>query len=597
MRVKWLCLAFIGLMLISGTSAKNQIIESNDFQKLIENGSREIILDQYYIKGPLNFYQNGGQLDKKITIKNSIFEGDVFSSQVIFLEDVSFENTSFYQEALFSSAAFLRNASFKETRFEKKASFSNVEFKGSADFSNSRFKTSDFSNSDFKKNADFSRAEFNYTSNFNGANFTNASFESARFLGTAPFINASFNGSTLFSYSKFYGLVFFMGAEFLNDLFAEQSHFYGDSDFQRASFNGSTNFMDTYFYGACKFDLSKFNGSANFQRVFFLSPASFYRVEFRNKAGFFNTTYYNSANFGFAKFFGGADFHKSIFKDEAAFGRSEFQGDANFEETIFKDADFLRSKFMGNANFYDSKFNEAFFEESKIKNLNLNKAKYDKMYIRIQDVDKLAFDEATYKSLIDNFKKIGFFEDANNCYYRFMVEYGDEKLGLNQIPKLKNKINIMQINANEVSTDSLDNLFLSIYYLFSWILYGFGTKPLYTLIWSLILMIFVFGPFWWHVQRKSSEKKGDEYNWDNYDHKTALKSDISYKFHEIIKAVMLSSSIFLSGTKFFIDPPDIPEALEKVTPWVSRVFKLERFFGGILSILFLISIGSVIFSI
>jgi len=88
------------------------------------------------------------------------------------------------------------------------------------------------------------------------------------------------------------------------------------------------------------------------------------------------------------------------------------------------------------------------------------------------------------------------------------------------------------------------------------------------------VILFVFGPFWWHVQRKSSEKKGDEYSWDNYDHRTSPKSDINYKFHEIINAILLSGSIFLSGTKFFIDPPDIPEALEKVTPWVSRMFKL-----------------------
>jgi len=160
------------------------------------------------------------------------------------------------------------------------------------------------------------------------------------------------------------------------------------------------------------------------------------------------------------------------------------------------------------------------------------------MFIRIQDVNKLVFDEATYKSLIDNFKKIGFFEDANDCYYRFMVEYGYEKLpGLNQIPKLNNKIKTMQINTEDVSTDPIDNIFLSFYYLFSWILYGFGTKPLYTLIWSLILMIFVFGPFWWHVQRKSSEKKGDEYSWDNYDHKASLKSDINSKFGSSLNQV------------------------------------------------------------
>jgi uncharacterized protein YjbI with pentapeptide repeats len=578
MTAKLLNLALIALMLIAGAEAsKNRIINSSDFQKLIENGSKEITLDQYYIKGPINFSQPGGQLDKKFTIRNSTFDGIISGKQMTFLEDVIFVNTSFNQGADFSDAEFIEIA----------------------DFSRSDFKAfADFSRANFKKDADFSRAKFNGSAEFRDSNFTNVSFASAKF-SMGGFRDSKFNGPATYDCSEFRGVASFENAKFFNQLYFRNSHFYSISSFRNASFFGSANFLATHYHAYCNFMYPNFTRNANFISAIFNGPVDFREGKFNGIALFKNTTYDDNANFIHANFAENVDFSGSTFKDSADFINSTFLYNANFADTRFNNANFWGSTFEGDTDFSGSQFNEAFFDGSKfLKNLSLKKAKYDKMFIRIQDVNKLVFDEATYKSLIDNFKKIGFFEDANDCYYRFMVEYGYEKLpGLNQIPKLNNKIKTMQINTEDVSTDPIDNIFLSFYYLFSWILYGFGTKPLYTLIWSLILMIFVFGPFWWHVQRKSSEKKGDEYSWDNYDHKASLKSDINSKFHEIINAIMLSSSIFLSGTKFFIDPPDLPEALEKVTPWVSRVFKLERFFGGILSILFLISIGSVIFSI
>jgi len=568
MRTKWLYLSFIVLMLIAGATAKSQTISSNDFQELIKNGSTEIILDQHYVKGHLFLHQLGGQLNKKITISNSIFEGDIHFDKMTFLEDVTFKNTTFKEDVLFPGATFLKNASFEESKFERRA---------------------DFSDTEFEESIDFSGAEFNGSAKFENSNLTNASFEYAKFLGLTYFQEARFIGTANFYNSEFHGPAYFNGAKFLDGLSAMRCRFYKISEFKNASFDNTALFRNTNFYEDSNFEVSNFNGNSNFREVIFWKPVTFRGSKFKEYAIFKKSIFNNSADFKSTNFSSDVDFSDSTFKNDASFVSSKFMYEAKFAKTRFDDANFWKSFFGGKADFSESKFNQAFFEDCNFSGtLDLNKAKYDKMYIRIKDIDKLAFSETTYKSLIDNFKKLGFIEDANDCYYRFMVEYSQ---------KLNNKIKTMQINTNEVSTDSLDNLFLSAYYLFSWIFYGFGTKPLYTLIWSLVLMIFVFGPFWWHVQRKSSEKKGDEYSWDNYDHRASFKSDINYKFHEIINAIMLSGSIFLSGTKFFIDPPDLPEALEKVTPWVRPVFKLERFFGGVLSILFLISIGSVIFSI
>jgi uncharacterized protein YjbI with pentapeptide repeats len=577
MRVKWLHLAFIMLMLIVGAAAKNQTINSNDFQKLIENGSIEIILDQHYIKGPLDLYQLGDHLNKKITIKNSVFEGDVRFNKITFLEDVIFENNSFKKEVLFPGASFLKNASFKDSKFEKKADFSNTNFGGSTDFSG---------------------VEFDGSAKFINSNLTNANFLYVKFLDVANFENANFDGPTTLSYSEFRGPAFFSETKFLDDLSALRCSFFRSSQFHNANFYNKTDFSNSNFYELSDFGVSGFNGNSHFHNVLFLGPITFKKSKFHGLARFFGSRYNDSADFSLTNFTSDVDFSQSTFRDDAIFAGSKFWGYANFAKANFGDANFWRSNFKEGADFSESKFNEAFFEGSNFSGvLNLNKAKYDKMYIRIENIEKLEFDETTYKSLIDNFKKIGFIEDANNCYYRFMVEYGNQKLpGFNLIYILSNKINFMWINSEQVSTDFFGSIFLSFYYLFSWALYGFGTKPLFTLIWSLILML-AFGLFWLYVQRRSLDRKGDEYSWEDYDHKTSIKSNINSKFHEIINAILLSGSIFLSGTKFFIDPPDIPEALEKVTPWAGRMFKLERFLGGVLSILFLISIGSVIFSI
>jgi uncharacterized protein YjbI with pentapeptide repeats len=581
-RAKYLCLTLIILVLIEGSGTKSQSINSIGFQDLVKNKSAEIILDNYSVRGPLDLHQFSNNFSKKITVKDSTFEGAARFDQLVFHEDVVFENTSFKERVSFPGAVFLKNVSFRDSKFEKKADFSNAQFKGFADFS---------------------EVKFNGTAKFDDADLSNANFLNAKFLSRSLFGDANFNGPATFSYSEFKGPATFDGANFLNNFSAERCHFYGSSEFKDASFHNTTLFTNTYFENRSDFQNSKFERNAYFNGVLFKNPVTFRSGKFIGLVRFFGAIFNDSADFGFTNFSQDVDFSQATFHNDANFEKSVFWAYANFADARFKDANFWQSTFRGDADFDEAQFSEASFEGSGfLRNLSLKKAKYDKMYIRIEEIDKLAFDETTYKTLIDNFKKIGFIEDANNCYYRFMVEYGYQKLpGLNRIQQLNNKINVTlsQINIGDANTDYLfGRFFLSFYYLFSWILYGFGTKPMYTLFWSIFLMI-VFGLFWWYVQRKSSrsKKEVDEYSWDNYYHKTSTKSDLNTKFYGITNAFLLSCSIFLSGTKFFIDPPELPAALKRVNPWVSRMFNLERFLGGVLSILFFIAIGSIIFSI
>jgi uncharacterized protein YjbI with pentapeptide repeats len=559
--------------------AEERPVYSNIVQNQLENGSAEVNYKYCIIKNPLNLHLPDMKLNKEVRFKDSIFDGPADFGNIIFLEDVVFENVTF-SEVNFHGAKFRKNATFSRSHFNSDADFSNTVFN----------KNAAFDYSIFKRSADF------WESQIEDANFLNSQFNAINFNGS------KFMNSSIFDYSKFTGRTIFENANFINGTSMNNCVFHDYATFQNATFYNDAKFNKATFNDDCIFRYVKYgmrHGVGAFNLANFRKTADFENSFFGGDANFFNASFNKDAKFSFSNFSMKANFEESDFRGYANFGRSIFHRDALFRKARFREADFLRSQFMENADFSDAQFDkEAFFEESEFHGvLNLNKAKYDKLYIRMSDVNELKFNETAYKSMIENFKKLGFFDDANDCYYRFMIAYGYKKLpGLHYIVALDNKILYSWKNSRNVPTTPLGGLFLSFYYLFSWTLYGFGTRPEFTLIWSIILML-IFGLFWWYVQRENSDKKGDEYSWDNYDHKTSVKSDLNFKFHELINAVLLSGSIFLSGTKFFIDPPDIPEALEKVTPWVSRMFKLERFLGGVLSILFLIAIGSVIFSI
>ena len=130
-----------------------------------------------------------------------------------------------------------------------------------------------------------------------------------------------------------------------------------------------------------------------------------------------------------------AEFQMSEFREEASFNFADF----NVDQTIFEN-----SKFWGNANFQQAKFNgEAVFLGAQFKNIadfsecHFNASsqflgtRFDKeLYFynvkyKIFDINwdsirnKLISDEQGYILLINSFKEMGEFENADNCYYQF----------------------------------------------------------------------------------------------------------------------------------------------------------------------------------
>lgn len=63
---------------------------------------------------------------------------------------------------------------------------------------------------------------------------------------------------------------------------------------------------------------------------------------------------------------------------------------------------------------------------------------------------------------------------------------------------------------------------------------------------------------------------------------------------DIIDVLGFSITVFLSGTKLFIDPPELPRIEGRSRFWIKWAFIVERLLGGLFSILLFIAIGGTI---
>ena len=249
--------------------------------------------------------------------------------------------------------------------------------------------------------------------------------------------------------------------------------------------------------------------------------------------------------------------------------------------------------------------------------LELSFAKYDKLFIYWSTIGKLGYvdasDDASYQLLIENFKKLGFMDDADNCYYQFRVD--------------------------QFLKGNSDDKFISPFNFGAWIFYGFGKKPIYPVLWSIFFIV-LFGLLWWGIGSKDSRSDLAIMLWiplfvvsfwywylyNDINIKCSLAllfmgsmlliefSVIFWRFTRLNKpeaaidehletqkcprsvpeALVFSATVFLSGTKLFIDPPAIPIQQNVSGSFVKMVFVMERLLGAFFSILFFLAIGATV---
>jgi hypothetical protein len=132
------------------------------------------------------------------------------------------------------------------------------------------------------------------------------------------------------------------------------------------------------------------------------------------------------------------------------------------------------------------------------------------------------------------------------------------------------------------------------------IFYGYGKKPLYPLGWS-IGTVLLFGIIWRNSGPKTCtnksrigifEKHGRTKVTDSKD--LSLDSNWRREIQILANAMILSITIFLSGTRLFIDPPELPELPRWSRFQTNVAFTTERVLGAFFSILFFLAISGTV---
>jgi len=401
-----------------------------------------------------------------------------------------------------------------------------------------------FNHTLFQNSVNFNSTTFNGTAYFRYSDFNSiAYFRHSDFKGDADFIDSNFNSTADFRGSAFNGYADFGGSEFNRTAYFWESAFNSTADFRYSAFNGDTYFMGSAFNGTADFWESAFKGDAYFGESAFKGDAHFEGSGFNSTADFRGSAFNGYADFGLSRF-KVSDFRATKFNKEAQFNDAQFSGTANFNN----------SQFTGDALFENTIF------QSK---LSLTKARYDKLFIRWYNIKGgLVYDDAAYMSLMKNFKDLGYFEDYDSCYFQYRREHRGQPWPA---------VNVWEAGIRKV-----------IDYPLEWF-YGYGTKPLNAFLFSMGIII-SFAGFWRALGLGGPKDRTKE----------GLKPDEEWLEGDITDILGFSVTVFLSGTKFFIDPPAIPKIEGRSRSLIKKAFVLERLLGALFSILFFIAVSGTI---
>jgi len=273
-------------------------------------------------------------------------------------------------------------------------------------------------------------------------------FEETIFEEMAIFTGARFNGSADFSYSTFEDTVFFDSAVFAEDAWFSATRFVRDAYFSNAVFSGVTDFNFTRF--AEEYVL--------FDGVRFCGPAHFEDAEFGRWTNFYGSRFSEVADFLLATFPGRSFIANVTFEGDANFAGVEFMSFAEFEDSRFE-GDFL---LYGSTISY-MKLNGTTFGENSAVHLNNTEIEGFVIPWRTME-DHLVFRDEVYMGLVENYKRLGWFQDADDCYYHY------RRLAQERKPIGWSK-----------ATDYL-----------AWLSCGYGVRPDYTFAWSLSIIL-LFG--------------------------------------------------------------------------------------------------------
>ncbi|MDD1753933.1 MAG: pentapeptide repeat-containing protein [Methanotrichaceae archaeon] len=393
--------------------------------------------------------------------------------------------------------------------------------------------------------------------NFGGSKFNgedkdgvSANFRGTTFNNGANFVGSSFKGTARFEDSKFDGDPDFTLSRFNRDAYFTSSAFKNPAKFWYSVFNGSADFIVSKFNREAYFGGSKFNSDASFMGSMFNGDTYFRDSMFNGDTYFRDSMFNGDADFKSSTFNNKVDFNESTFKNETYFDDANFVGEARF----------YHSRFVGDALFRNTTFSEP---------LDLTRAKYDKLYIKWTNIKKgLGYDQSAYQKLIENFKVLGYTTDVDKSYYEFRVE------------QFRHPDDPVRYFADFIA----------------WITYGFGKQPIFPLLWS-IMFVLLFGFVWWEIDTGKSDwfgvnsmKQPDEYEYSSIEYVPISDR----RWRNLLETFIFSATVFLSGTRLFVDPPPVPALRGMSESLTKKLFIVERILGATFSVLFFLTLTGMI---
>ncbi len=416
----------------------------------------------------------------------------------------------------FSGITFEKDAVFWGSTFAN-ASFEKASFLGQADFANTSFANTSFLSASFEKPAIFNGALFG----------DNVSFEDALFAKDAFFSEAIFMGNANFNYSDFASYTYFPAAQFLGDALFSDVDFSGSLDFSAASFAGRANFFQSRFSSAA-FSNAVFSGPLHFGLASFSGLSSFGETVFAKEVNFNLARFSQAAYFSGAKFQGLALFGLTKFDDITSFQSARFYDDINFKggsiSTILLD----KAWFAGNSR------------------IILNDTDFARFKAHWNEIEThVVWNPGAYLALVNNYHGLGWSADEDDCYYQYRkIDQGHKRWGWSKV------IDIL-----------------------AWLSCGYGVKPGYAGVWSLIT-IFLFSLVFW---------KGDGIK------KSAKPLHEPAEKYAVPGPVTLRNALFFSTMIFISRGPNEFLPVGKNRYYVI----LEGILGWLLLALFLVTLGRV----
>ena len=440
-------------------------------------------------------------------------------------------------------------------------------------------------------NVYFRNSIFNHAVGFNGSTFNStADFRGSSFTGDVNFRKSKFNGYVSFKNSVFNCKATFLGSNFTGTANLLNSTFNCDADFRNSHFNDIALFQDSHFNGIAQFWDSQFNDTANFKSSHFNNTADFWDSVFNGMVQFWDSHFDGTADFKGVHFNDDVHFEFLYFNNKAVFKSSYFNGTASFLNSSFSQSDYSSAQFNKQVSFNDAhfknstSFNNSIFKEDPLFEgtsfdgpLFLTRAMYERLYVRWNNIKELGYDDAAYLTLLENFKKLGYLEDYDACYYEYRRLHRDQDWGggYHSMPPWE-----------EEGRKWID---LGLQYT-----YGYGKKPILPLLWSAGTVL-LFAAIWRAFGQRNGNHRG---LWEKYGQKGARQTSgrrgLPGELRALGEAMLFSATVFLSGTRLFVDPPALPVLEGRLASHARAFFIAERVLGALFSILFFLAIGGTV---